>query len=82
MLNVRCCRVLKTINSLRIWAELGQITVYLGLVHIMGISPHCSASVCSLLCELHLEPALSLLSSLPALHPHYCTTHITAIHKK
>lgn len=38
--------MVKTINSLRIWAVRGQITVNLGLIHIMGISPQCSMSYC------------------------------------
>lgn len=36
--------VVKTINSLRIWAVWGQITVNLGLILITGISPQCSMS--------------------------------------
>lgn len=38
-LKLMSCRVQKTISFLRIRAEFGQITVYLGLVHRTGISP-------------------------------------------
>lgn len=56
--------MVKTINSLRIWAVRGQITVNLGLIHIMGISPQCSMSYC----ENHTKSQV-VSSSLTTLHP-------------